>query len=82
MVKFPTPGGISTVMARPAMVSECRRLEQDQAAITPMREEHREGETVEEEATEEVLVNPAFPEQRVTIEKDSQKRAEGTLLSF
>lgn len=69
MVKFPTPGGIATVTARPAMVSECRKLEQNQAAETPRKEEHSGEETVREGATEEVLVNPAFPEQKVTIGK-------------
>ncbi|GKB50467.1 reverse transcriptase domain-containing protein [Tanacetum coccineum] len=61
MMKFLTPKGVATLVTRTIIIVECRRLEKKQ-----MIEEssEREGEVT---AMEEVLVNPSFPDQRVTI---------------
>ncbi|GJZ98022.1 hypothetical protein Tco_0670475 [Tanacetum coccineum] len=66
MMKYPTPRGIATLVARTISFFECRRLEKGQTA--------QEGEIKEEKPIsqekpkeEEILVTPAFPEQRVTI---------------
>ncbi|GJX85673.1 reverse transcriptase domain-containing protein [Tanacetum coccineum] len=61
MMKFPTPKGIATLMTRTDIIAECRRLEKKQ-----MIEENLEGKG-EVAVTEEVLVNPSFPDQLVTI---------------
>ncbi|GJY91013.1 reverse transcriptase domain-containing protein [Tanacetum coccineum] len=62
MMKFPTPKGVATLVTRTVIIAECRRLEKKQMI---------EGESSKEEkevaATEEVLVNPSFPHQRVAI---------------
>ncbi|GKB22480.1 hypothetical protein Tco_0861881 [Tanacetum coccineum] len=61
MMKFQTSKGVATLVTRTIIIAECRRLEKKQ-----MIEESFEGEG-EVAATEEVLVNPSFPDQRVTI---------------
>ncbi|GJY91296.1 hypothetical protein Tco_0506492 [Tanacetum coccineum] len=62
MMKFPTPKGVATLVTRRIIISECRRLEKKQM----VKEENpeRKGEVA---VTEEVLVNPSFPDQLVTI---------------
>ncbi|GJT99347.1 reverse transcriptase domain-containing protein [Tanacetum coccineum] len=62
MMKFPTPKGVATLVTRTVIITECRRLEKKQM----IKGESSEGEK-EVAATEEVLVNPSFPDQRVTI---------------
>ncbi|GJZ88437.1 hypothetical protein Tco_0660219 [Tanacetum coccineum] len=61
MMKFPTPKGIATLVTRTVIIAECRRLEKKQ-----MIEENPEGKR-EVAVTKEVLVNPSFPDQLVTI---------------
>ncbi|GJV64630.1 hypothetical protein Tco_1475458 [Tanacetum coccineum] len=61
MMKFPTPKGVATLVTRAIIINEYRRLEKKQ-----MIKESSEGER-EVAATKEVLVNPSFPDQRVTI---------------
>nr|GFA13377.1 hypothetical protein [Tanacetum cinerariifolium] len=53
--------GVATLVTRTIIIAECRRLERRQ-----MVEENFEGERGVA-ATEEVLINPSFPDQRVTI---------------
>ncbi|GKG23056.1 hypothetical protein Tco_0388359, partial [Tanacetum coccineum] len=60
MMKFPTPKGVATLVTRAIIINEYRRLEKKQ-----MIEESSEGER-EVAAMKEVLVNPSFPDQRVT----------------
>ncbi|GKA83832.1 hypothetical protein Tco_0805427 [Tanacetum coccineum] len=65
MLKFPTPKGIATLCARIEPVYECRWSDRKiikQEATKEKAEKHKapEGE-------EKVLVNPAFPEQAITI---------------
>nr|GEW15125.1 reverse transcriptase domain-containing protein [Tanacetum cinerariifolium] len=62
MMKFLTPKGVATLVTRTVIIAECRRLENKQI----IEEESSEGEK-EVAAMEEVLVNPLFPDQRVTI---------------
>ncbi|GKC56875.1 reverse transcriptase domain-containing protein [Tanacetum coccineum] len=62
MMKFPTPKGIVTLVTRTVIIAECRRLEKKQM----VEEENPKGKG-EVAVTEEVLVNPLFPDQLVTI---------------
>nr|GEY73761.1 reverse transcriptase domain-containing protein [Tanacetum cinerariifolium] len=69
MVKFPTPRGIAKLVTRNVIISKCRRLEKKQMAE---KEAHRttplaEAEPKEVRLMEEILVNPAYPEQLVTV---------------
>ncbi|GJX87235.1 hypothetical protein Tco_0339249 [Tanacetum coccineum] len=57
MVKFPTPKGIATLVTRTVIIAECRRLEKKQ--IIKEESLEKKGEVV---VTEEVLVNPSFPD--------------------
>ncbi|GJY52096.1 hypothetical protein Tco_0442943 [Tanacetum coccineum] len=57
MLKFPTPKGVATLVTRTIIIAECRRLEKKQV----IKEESPEGKG-EVAATEEVLVNPSFPD--------------------
>nr|GEW74656.1 reverse transcriptase domain-containing protein [Tanacetum cinerariifolium] len=62
MMKFPTPRGVATLVTQTIIIAECRRLERKQ-----MVKESSEGERGVT-STEEVLINPSFPDQRVTID--------------
>nr|GEX53939.1 reverse transcriptase domain-containing protein [Tanacetum cinerariifolium] len=62
MMKFPTPKGIATLVIQTIIIVECRRLEKKQ-----MFKEECSKEGKEVSVTEEVLVNPSFPDQWVTI---------------
>ncbi|GJR47972.1 reverse transcriptase domain-containing protein [Tanacetum coccineum] len=66
MVKFPTPRGIATLIALTAPVYECRWLEKKRVEHDE-KVEVVELEKPEESGEEKVLVNPAFPEHKVTI---------------
>ncbi|PWA61031.1 reverse transcriptase domain-containing protein [Artemisia annua] len=83
MIKFPTSKGIATLIARPSMVSECRRLEEKQTVEKPKVEVPQEAEITGEDdviGTEEVLINPAYPEQLVVIGKGFSKDARRNLI--
>ncbi|GKD35148.1 reverse transcriptase domain-containing protein, partial [Tanacetum coccineum] len=62
MIKFPTPKGIATLIARTITIAECRKREEKQM----IREEapQEEGGV---DVTEQIIVNPSFPDQMVTI---------------
>ncbi|GJS50812.1 reverse transcriptase domain-containing protein [Tanacetum coccineum] len=62
MIKFPTPKGIATLIARTTIIAECRLREEKQMVReeTPQEEEGAD-------ATEQIIVNPSFPDQMVTI---------------
>ncbi|GKC63388.1 reverse transcriptase domain-containing protein [Tanacetum coccineum] len=62
MIKFPTPKGIATLIARTITIAECRKREEKQM----IREEtpQEEGNV---DVTEQIIVNPSFPDQMVTI---------------
>ncbi|GJR18110.1 hypothetical protein Tco_0966637 [Tanacetum coccineum] len=66
MVKFLTPKGIATLIARMALVYKCR-WSKKRTVKYDERIEVREPEEVEESGEENVLVNPTFPKQTVTI---------------
>ncbi|GJZ73307.1 reverse transcriptase domain-containing protein [Tanacetum coccineum] len=61
-IMFSTPKGIATLVTRTVVIAECRRLERKQMIEEESLE--KKGEVV---VTEEVLVNPSFPDQLVTI---------------
>ncbi|PWA60558.1 hypothetical protein CTI12_AA371000 [Artemisia annua] len=71
MMKFPTPGGIATLVTRAATILECRKREEEQ--LVPEEENGLTNEPTfrdnknELAPTEEVLVHPAYPDQPVTI---------------
>ncbi|GJV09811.1 reverse transcriptase domain-containing protein [Tanacetum coccineum] len=62
MMKFPTPKGITTLVTRTVVIAECRRLEKKQ-----LIEEESPGEKGKVAIMEEVLVNPSYLDQLVTI---------------
>ncbi|GKF20136.1 hypothetical protein Tco_0068774 [Tanacetum coccineum] len=66
MMKFPTPRGIATLVPRTAVIFECRQLEEKQTLPEEQRKE-RMTEMDENAVEEEVMVNPAFPDQKVII---------------
>ncbi|GJY52127.1 reverse transcriptase domain-containing protein [Tanacetum coccineum] len=67
MMKFPTPKGIATLCAQAEPVYECRWSERKVAKQEETKEkEERKGPNTEGE--EKISVNPAFPEQTVTID--------------
>ncbi|PWA50759.1 reverse transcriptase domain-containing protein [Artemisia annua] len=61
MMKFPTPRGIATLATRSTAVSECRKLEDKQVVCD------EEIEAGESSSPQEIMVNPAYPDQLVTI---------------
>ncbi|GKC23764.1 hypothetical protein Tco_1025914 [Tanacetum coccineum] len=69
MVKFPTPRGIANLVTRSAIISECWRLEKKQM----VEQEANQNISKEKEVsgrvdlTEQILVNPPYPDQLVTI---------------
>ncbi|GJV69605.1 hypothetical protein Tco_1485114 [Tanacetum coccineum] len=65
MMKFPTPRGIATLVPRRDAIFECKQLEDKQI----LREQPKE-ETVENKGSpteEDFMINPASPNQKVTI---------------
>ncbi|GJX30792.1 hypothetical protein Tco_0240647 [Tanacetum coccineum] len=63
MIKFPTPKGIATLIARTITIAECRKREEKQMIRT---EEPQKAEGVMLRK-EQIIVNPSFPDQMVTI---------------
>ncbi|GJS93837.1 reverse transcriptase domain-containing protein [Tanacetum coccineum] len=66
MVKFLTPRGIATLVSQTPIIFECRREGKKQAIEQPEETEPQEKVSL----IEQVLVNPAYPEQLVVIGKD------------
>ncbi|GJX28580.1 reverse transcriptase domain-containing protein [Tanacetum coccineum] len=62
MIKFPTPKGIATLIARTITIAECRKREERQ-----MIREEAPQEEGGMDVTEQIIVNPSFPDQMVTI---------------
>nr|GEV96279.1 hypothetical protein [Tanacetum cinerariifolium] len=67
MMKFPTPMGITTLVARTASVFECRRLKEKRTRSKEKSKEEKP-ENQQKLTKEEILVNPSFLEQKVTID--------------
>ncbi|GJW63661.1 putative nucleotidyltransferase, ribonuclease H [Tanacetum coccineum] len=69
MIRFPTPKGIATLVTRATIIAECRFREGKQILTEKQPEIH--GRTspldVGADLTEQILVNPCFPDQIVTI---------------
>ncbi|GJV32383.1 hypothetical protein Tco_1392783 [Tanacetum coccineum] len=69
MVKFPTPRGIATLVNRTMIISECRRIEKKQMIKTETSRgiPPKGGPHMRVDLTEQILVNPTYPNQLVTI---------------
>ncbi|GJX58691.1 hypothetical protein Tco_0290081 [Tanacetum coccineum] len=67
MIKFPTPKGIATLCAHTEPVYECRWSERKTTKQEATKEKAEEHMAPISEGEEKVLVNPAFPEQAITI---------------
>ncbi|GJS21707.1 reverse transcriptase domain-containing protein [Tanacetum coccineum] len=66
MMKFPTPWGVATIVSQTPVVFECRRQGKKQTVEPPENVKTQDNVS----PTEQVLINPAFPEQLVVIGKD------------
>ncbi|GJY50089.1 reverse transcriptase domain-containing protein [Tanacetum coccineum] len=66
MMKFPTPWGVATIVSQTPVVFECRREGKKQTVEPPESVKTQDNVS----PTEQVLINPAFPEQLVVIGKD------------
>ncbi|PWA72965.1 reverse transcriptase domain-containing protein [Artemisia annua] len=64
-MKFLTPRGIATLVTRSAAISECRKLEARQTM--PEEDEKVKEDEPEINLSEEIMVNPAYPDQLVKI---------------
>ncbi|GJU04335.1 reverse transcriptase domain-containing protein [Tanacetum coccineum] len=62
MIKFPTPKGIATLIGRTTTIAECR-LRKEKRTVREETPQEEEGV----DATEQIIVNPSFPDQMVTI---------------
>ncbi|GJT20964.1 hypothetical protein Tco_0890901 [Tanacetum coccineum] len=69
MVKFPTPRGVATLVTQSGIISECQRLKRKQMVEYEVNQNiNQEKEASERvDLTEQTLVNPAYPNQLVTI---------------
>ncbi|GJX77201.1 reverse transcriptase domain-containing protein [Tanacetum coccineum] len=69
MVKFPTPRGIVTLVILSTIISECQRLEKKQMVEKEVNQNINQQKEVPKrvDLTEQTLVNPAYPDQLVTI---------------
>ncbi|GKC73069.1 reverse transcriptase domain-containing protein [Tanacetum coccineum] len=67
MIKFPTPKGIATLIARTITIAECR-LREEKQMIREETPQEEEGVDV----TEQIIVNPSFPDQWSPLRRLSQ----------
>ncbi|GJW75870.1 hypothetical protein Tco_0135240 [Tanacetum coccineum] len=68
MIRFPTPKGIATLVTRATIIAECRLREGKQILTEQQPKVHEAGQPDEgADLTEQILVNPSFPDQIVTI---------------
>ncbi|GJX60386.1 reverse transcriptase domain-containing protein [Tanacetum coccineum] len=68
MIRFPTPKGIATLVTRATIIAECRLREGKQILTEKQPKVHEAGQPDEgADLTEQILVNPSFPDQIVTI---------------
>ncbi|GJR00256.1 hypothetical protein Tco_0523240 [Tanacetum coccineum] len=63
MMKFPTPWGVATLVSQTPVVFECRREGWKQAVELPKERKAQDTTSL----MDQVLINPAYPEQLVTI---------------
>ncbi|PWA81600.1 kirola [Artemisia annua] len=65
MMKFPTPGGVATLVTRSIIISECRKLEEKFLLRKETEAEVPPAAVIisEDEKTEEIVVHPAYPDQ-------------------
>ncbi|GKD89162.1 reverse transcriptase domain-containing protein, partial [Tanacetum coccineum] len=68
MIRFPTPKGIATLVTRTTIIAECRLREGKQILTEKQPKIHEAGHPDEgANPTEQILVNPSFPDQIITI---------------
>ncbi|GJR53347.1 reverse transcriptase domain-containing protein [Tanacetum coccineum] len=68
MIRFPTPKGIATLVTRSTIITECRLREEKQILTEKQPKVHETGQPDEgADLTEQILVNPYFPDQIITI---------------
>ncbi|GKD08925.1 hypothetical protein Tco_1188610, partial [Tanacetum coccineum] len=81
MVKFPTPRGVATLVTRLVIISECRRLERKQMIEQVVSQNDNKGKEAPErvDLTEQILVNPAYPDQLVTIRGNLSEQCKSQL---
>ncbi|PWA47087.1 reverse transcriptase domain-containing protein [Artemisia annua] len=84
MMKFPTPGGVATLVTRSIIISECRKLEEKfllrketEAEVPPAA-----AMISEDEKTEKIMVHPAYPDQLVTIGKNFSPEGRKLLINL
>nr|GEZ86841.1 reverse transcriptase domain-containing protein [Tanacetum cinerariifolium] len=66
MIKFPTPRGIAKLVPRTTTIFKCRQLEEKQITLEEQSKEEMTGR-YENSVEEEVMVNFAFPDQKVIM---------------
>ncbi|GJS58313.1 hypothetical protein Tco_0653097 [Tanacetum coccineum] len=67
-LEIPTPKGIATLVTRSTIIAECRLREEKQILTEKQPEVHKTGQPDEgADLTEQILVNPYFPDQIITI---------------
>nr|GEV66285.1 hypothetical protein [Tanacetum cinerariifolium] len=66
MMKFPTLRGIATLVSRTAAIFECRQLESKQTLPGGQLKEGA-AKSIKSLTEEEVMINPVYPNQKVTI---------------
>ncbi|GKF00106.1 reverse transcriptase domain-containing protein, partial [Tanacetum coccineum] len=81
MIKFPTPRGIATLVKRTVIIAECQRLEKKKmignGASQKTLQEEEGPERVD--LIEQTLINPAYPDQLVTIEGNLSEECKSQL---
>nr|GEZ74250.1 reverse transcriptase domain-containing protein [Tanacetum cinerariifolium] len=73
--KFPTPRGVTTLVTRSAIIYECRRLERKQMVEQEVNQNINQDKEVPErvDLTEHTLVNPAYPDQLMAQDEDTDQ---------
>ncbi|GKF46525.1 hypothetical protein Tco_0136327 [Tanacetum coccineum] len=81
MVKFPTPRGVATLVTRSVIISQCRRLERKQMIEQVVNQNDNKGKEAPErvDLTEQILVNPAYPDQLLTIRGNLSEQCKSQL---
>ncbi|GKG59728.1 hypothetical protein Tco_0607356, partial [Tanacetum coccineum] len=74
-----TPRGIATLVPRRDAIFECRQIEVRQALPGELPEEKPE-EQKKEGPTEDVMINPAFTDQKITIGTQFSRACRNQLL--
>ncbi|GJW35579.1 hypothetical protein Tco_0058499 [Tanacetum coccineum] len=84
MMKFPTPKGIATLVARSAIISECRRWEEGQVVKDKLEEKKEEWHESGKKRgiNERSHDKPGQPDQRVIIGGNLSPEGKAQLKSY